>query len=301
MHHFEFEYPFIFSLLLLILCIYKCPYSIKTLFFPHLQLFTKFTHFLNREKLLYSLIFALLITALASPISYDSKLSNHRKGRDLVFALDTSGSMGESGYNKEERSTSKFNVLKEVIDDFITHRFDDNVGVSVFGSFAFGSVPLTYDMKSVAFLLDFLEVGIAGENTAIGDGIMQGIELLKKGSAKSKVIILVTDGYQNSGESSIKNAVEQATKLHIKIYTIGIGKKSQYDSKLLQKIATQSGGETFQATNAQELQSIYKTLDSLEKSPIRSQNYLNKQVLFSYPLAFAMFLLIFLLMKKREL
>ena len=301
LHQFEFEHPYLFILLLFIICIYKCPYVIKTLIFPHLQLFTKFTNFINREKLLYALIFTLLVTALASPISYDSKLSSHRKGRDLIFALDTSGSMGESGYAQEQKSKSKFEVLKSLIENFITHRFDDNVGVSIFGSFAFSSVPLTYDMKAVSFLLNFIEVGIAGENTAIGDGITQAIELLDKGEAKSKVIILVTDGYQNSGDISIKKAVKEAQKRDIKIYTIGIGKKSEYDSLLLEKIAKDTNAKMFEAKDAEALKSVYNTLDSLEKSPIHSQNYLNKQMLFFYPLSLAMFLLIYLLMKKREL
>lgn len=300
LQHFEFEYPYVLFLLLLIICIYKCPRTVKTIIFPHLHLFEKFTSWFNKEKLLYSLIFALLVTALASPITYDSKLSNHRKGRDLVFALDTSGSMGESGYSGETTDKSKFDILKSVIQNFITHRYDDNVGVTIFGSFAFSSVPLTYDMKAVAFLLDFLEVGIAGENTAIGDGISYATELLKKGEAKSRVIILVTDGYQNSGKTSIKEAVKSAKELNIKIYTIGIGKKNDYDANLLKKIASDTSAKMFEAANEDDLKTVYKELDTLESSPIRSQNYLNKHMLFLYPLSFAMLLLLFVLAKKGE-
>ena len=300
LHHFEFEHSYLFLLLLLIICIYKCPHVIRTLIFPHLQLFVKFTNYINREKLLYSFILTLLITALASPISYDSKLSNHRKGRDLIFTLDTSGSMGESGYSAEQKTKSKFELLKGLIKEFITHRFDDNVGVSVFGSFAFSSVPLTYDMQAVSFLLNFLEVGIAGENTAIGDGITEAIALLDKGKAKSKVIILITDGYQNSGGISIRDAVEAAKKRNIKIYTIGIGRKSEYDSKLLEKIAKDTKAQMFGAKDKEALKNVYKILNNLEKSPIHSQNYLNKKILFFYPLSIAILLLIYLLMKKRE-
>lgn len=299
--HFEFEYPYIFFLLLLIFCIYKCPHTIKTLIFPHLHLFTKYTSWFNKEKILYSLIFALLVSALASPINYDAKLQNHRKGRDLVFALDTSGSMGESGYSNEKLNTSKFDILINVIRNFITHRFDDNVGITVFGSYAFSSVPLTYDMKSVSFLLNFLEVGIAGENTAIGDGISYAIKLLQKGRATNKVIILVTDGYQNSGKISIKQAVAQAKKLKIKIYTIGIGKKNSYDVKLLERIASDTSAKMFEAANEKNLQDVYKELNLLEPSRIHSQNYLNKQMLFLYPLSLAILLLLYLLSKKREL
>ncbi|WP_457744349.1 vWA domain-containing protein [Sulfurimonas sp.] len=301
MNNFTFEYPYIFIFLLLIICIYKCPVKIKEIFFPHTHLFTKFSSLIDKEKLLYSLIFALLVTALASPISYDAKLSQNRKGRDVVFVLDASGSMGEIGYSKEQQDASKFTLLKNVIDNFIRHRYDDNVGVVVFGTYAFASVPLTYDMKSVAFLLDFLTVGIAGENTAIGDGLENAVQLLHKGNAKSKVIILVTDGYQNSGIIAIKDAIVEAKKAAIKIYTIGIGKKSGFDANLLQKIATDTKAKMFIATDDKELKAVYKELDSLEPSKIRSKHYLNKHMLFTYPLSFAILLLLYLLNKRRIL
>ncbi len=298
MNNFEFEYPYIFLLLFLILCIYKCPATIKKIIFPHTELFGHFTSIINREKLLYSLIFALLVTALASPISYDAKLSANRNGRDLVFALDTSGSMGESGYSSEQQDSSKLTVLKNIITAFIHKRYDDNVGVTVFGSFAFSSVPLTYDMHSVAFLLQFLDVGIAGENTAIGDGIANALELLKHGDAKHKVIILITDGYQNSGRTSVKDAVMQAKNLKVKIYTIGLGNQKEFDSKLLKKISHETGGTMFQAANADELTQVYATLNKLEPSPIRSQHFLNRHMFYLFPLTFAMLLLLYLLSKR---
>lgn len=301
MGHFEFEYPYAFILLLLIICIYKCPYNLNKIFFPHLHLFSKFSNWLNKEKLLYSLILTLLITALASPISYDSKSSNHRKGRDIVFVLDSSGSMGESGYDKNNPDKSKFEILKSIIKNFITHRFDDNVGVTVFGSYAFSSVPITYDMGAVSFLLDFLDVGMAGENTAIGDGIAFGSKLLKNAHAKNKVMILVTDGYQNSGQTSIKKAVKEAKQLNIKIYTLGISKNNDFDKKLLQKIALETDAKMFQANDAKQLNAVYQELNLLEPSKIHSQNYLNKEMLFTYPLALAILLILYIITRKREL
>jgi len=301
LNSFEFEYPFVFFMLLFIICIYKCPYKIRQIIFPHIHFFTKHTNWINREKILYSLIFTLLVTALASPISYDQKLSQERKGRDLVFAIDTSGSMGESGYSKEQMQQSKFDILKELLRAFISKRYDDNVGVSVYGSFAYASVPLTYDMHSLTFLIDFLEVGIAGENTAIGDGLESAIALLKHGHAKNKVIILMTDGYQNSGHTSIKSAVESAKKLGVRIYTIGIGSQGDYDTKLLAKIAKNTNARSFEAKDAKELADVYTVLDSLEPSKIKSQHYLNKHMLFTYPLALAILLLLFLLSKRRNI
>ena len=299
MYNFEFEYPYAFILLILIICIYKCPLSIKKIIFPHTNLFIQKVHWFNKEKLLYSLILISLITALASPISYNSKYSQQRKGRDLVFAIDTSGSMSEYGYSNTTMQESKFSILQNIIKNFIKKRFDDNVGVVVFGSFAFSPVPITYDMYSLAYMLNLLEVGMAGNSTAIGDGIMQALDLLKKSNAKSKVIILITDGYQNSGRTKIKDAVKLAKKLHVKIYTIGLGKESTYDKKLLQKISTDTDGASFSAKDKEALEDVYKKLNTLEPSSIRSQHYLNKKMLFIWPLALAILLLLYILTKRK--
>ncbi len=300
MQHFEFEYLFPFILLLLIICIYKCPLTIKTIIFPHIHLFNKKTEFFNKDKLLYSVILALLITSLASPISYDSKSSQERKGRNVVFTLDTSGSMDESGYSTQNSQQSKFTILLSLIKTFVTTRFDDNVGVVVFGSYAFSPVPITYDMHSLEYMLDFLEVGMVGDSTAIGDGLARSLEMLERSKAKNRVIILITDGYQNSGSTKITDAVTLAKKLHIKIYTIGLGKTSDYDVKLLQKIAKETNGVAFLAEDAVALKEVYEKLDRLEPSQIRSQNYLNKYMLYYYPLTLAILLLLYLLAKRRS-
>ncbi len=297
--HFEFEYPFAFFLLLLIICIYRCPATIKQVIFPHISLFSLKTSWFNKERLLYSLIFTLLVTALASPITYDSKSSQQRKGRDLILVLDCSGSMGESGYDKKSDQKSKFDVLKELITQFIKDRYDDNVGVSVFGSYAFSSVPLTYDMNAVAYLISFLDVGIAGDNTAIGEGIANATRLLSMGQAKEKVMLLITDGYHNSGAISPKDALSQAVQKNIKIYTIGIGKKGDYDEALLKLIAKNSNAKMFEASDASSLKDVYSEIDSLEPSKIRSQSYINKQLLALYPLLLAAVLLTSLLLKRR--
>lgn len=298
MHNITFEHPLAFLLLSLIICIYKCPLSLKKRIFPHTHLFAHKTSWINKEKLFYSFIILLLTTALASPISYDQETSNKRKGRDLVFVLDTSGSMAESNFDKEQTQLRKFDILKNLLIDFISNRYDDNVGVAVFGSFAFPSVPLTYDMNSIKFLLDFFDVGIAGDSTAIGEGLSSGLRILEKGHAKNKVLILITDGYQNSGSVSVKSAVEKAKKDHVKIYTIGIGNANSFDAKLLQTIASQTNAKMFSAENKSMLEDIYQEINQLEPSKIRSKHYLNKQVLFIYPLALALLLLLYLLRKS---
>ena len=299
MSHFEFQYPLFFLFLFLIICIYRCPASLKKIVFPHINLFTRHISWFNHERILYSFILALIVSAMASPISYDQKVSQERKGRDLVFVIDSSGSMAESGYDAEERGESKFDALKVVLSQFVQERYDDNIGVTVFGTFAFSSVPLTYDMRAVAFLLDYLEVGIAGENTAIGAGIATATRLLAQGDAKNKVMILMSDGHQNSGAISAKDAVSLALQDGVKIYTIGIGKVGSYDKVLLERIAKDAHGKMFEAGDANALRTIYDELNTLEPSKIHSEHYLNRTSYFTYPLMLAGLLLLYLLLKRR--
>lgn len=240
------------------------------------------------------------MTALASPISYEQKSPNHRKGRDLVIAIDTSGSMGESRYDKETPQVRKFDSVLEILNNFILKRYDDNLGVVVFGNFAFASAPLTYDRKSLAFTLKYLDVGLAGDNTAIGDGLMQSVRVLKESKTQNRVIILLSDGYQNSGTFSPADGVKEAQKQKIKIYTIGIGKSSDFDEPLLRKIAKESGGKFFQAADAASMQEVYDAIDSLEPSPLRSEHYLHKTLLFDIPLFVVIFLLSFILLRRMK-
>jgi Ca-activated chloride channel family protein len=298
--YFEFENIYYFLLLPLISCIYLCPITTEKKYFVHLHLFSKFKKFIDKDKLIFSIILISIITALASPITYAQKSPNNRKGRDLVIVLDTSGSMGESGYDNEQIDKRKFDSLKEMLKDFILKRYDDNIGVVVFGTFAYATAPLTYDREALNYVLDFVDVGIAGDNTAIGDGLAQAFRVLKYGDAKKKVILLLSDGYQNSGSLSVKDAVELASKSGVKIYTVGVGKKGEYDKELLDIIAKSSKAKFFTAKDASELKDVYKAIDRLEPSPIRSQHYLHKNLLFDIPLFIAIALLIVILIKRER-
>ena len=144
-------------------------------------------------------------------------------------------------------------------------------------------------------------VAIAGESTAIGDAIMQSIRTLNFGEAKEKVIVLLSDGYHNAGEHSPQQAVEKAKELGIKIYTIGIGKKSDYDVALLQTIAKETNAKSFSASSTDELKKVYTKIEELEPSPIQSENYLNQKLLITFPLliVFAL-LLLWVLYQQRE-
>lgn len=290
--NFEFLYPYALLLLLLLPCFIWCQEKVKSVYFPKEEWLPKRHFFWDNQLLVVMLIYALLVVALASPFSYTAHASFAKKGRDLVLVLDTSGSMGEGGFNEEDKTQTKYDISVALAKDFIAHRYDDNIGLVVFGTFAFSASPLTYDLNALNEMFALMsDVGIAGTSTAIGDALMQGVATLQSGKAKSKVLILLTDGVSNAGKTSPREAVQEAVAKGIKIYTIGMGQKKDYDVELLSKIAKDSNAKSFFCQNAHELQSVYQAIDKLEPSPIRSEGYLNKQALFIYPLLLALLLL----------
>ena len=253
------------------------------------------------EAWLKLLLFILMVLALAEPFVYDARSDQHRKGRDLIIAIDASGSMGQSGFHLKDRFKTKYSITTELSKDFISKRLDDNMGVVVFGTFAYTASPLTYDLESLSHLLEMTNVGLAGESTALGDAIMQSIRTLSFGEAKNKAIILLTDGYHNAGKTSPKEAVKKAKAQGIKIYTIGIGKRSDYDASLLETIAKETDAKSYAAASNEALAKIYKEINQLEPSAIRSENYLNQRILILYPLgAVFILLLLWVLHAKRS-
>jgi len=294
--------PILLSLLLLIPCFIWCKVHSKIFYFYKLNWIKGDSDFLRVELWLKIIIFSLFVISLSKPFIYSSQDSYHKRGRDLVLVLDASGSMAESGFDKFNKFKTKFDITLELTDEFIKNRFDDNIGAVIFGTFAYSASPLTYDLNSLSFLLSMTGVGVAGENTAIGDGIIEAIRVLSYGKAKNRAIILLTDGYHNSGNSSPKNALKEAISKGIKIYTIGIGKNGSYDKNLLLQIAKDSGAKSYSAINKKELESVLDDINSLEPSPIRGENFLNAKQLFIYPLLLAFILLIILIIyKKREI
>ena len=298
--HFIFGSPWFFLLLLLIPCFLWCKQYNRTYYFPKLDWIRKQSPLLSREPWLKILIFSLMVFALAKPFVYDASGNDLKKGRDLVLAIDASGSMAQSGFNSADRFKNKYDTTIALSKAFTKKRFDDNMGVVVFGTFAYTASPLTYDLESLAYLLDMTTVGLAGESTAIGDAVMQSIRTLSFGKAKNKAIILLTDGYHNAGKHSPKEAVEKAKKKGIRIYTIGIGKKSDYDVAMLKTIARQSGGKSYAADSAEALAKVYREIDKLEPSQIRGENYLNQKLLIFLPLIMVFLLLLLWILYQRR-
>ncbi|CAA6814437.1 MAG: BatA (Bacteroides aerotolerance operon) [uncultured Sulfurovum sp.] len=299
--NFTFLYPYAFTLLLLLPCFWWCKQKVKSIYFPKEEWLPKQSFSWDNQFFYTVLIYTLLVFALAAPFTYTSEANSAKKGRDLVLLLDTSGSMAERGFNEQDRTQTKYDISVALAKDFIEKRYDNNVGLVVFGSFAFSASPLTYDLKALNEMFDLMsDVGIAGTSTAIGDALVQGLATLKSGKAKSKVLILLTDGVHNAGKSSPRQAVTLAQEKGVKVYTIGIGKKADYDVTLLNDIAKDSGGKSFFCQNADELEDVYKSIAQLEPSPIRSEQYLNKEELAVYPLLLALGLFGFLIYRDEE-
>lgn len=305
MNYFSFEYPYLILLLIpIIYCLYRCRERLKPIYFVHLHFLSAKKSFYKLEWIIKILIFILLSIALTSPIIIDRVDPQNRNGKDIVLAIDASGSMNSSGFDFESESQtpqrlSRFEIAKLVASEFIQKRVSDNVGVVLYGDFAFIASPITYEKNIIVEMLSYLNQGMAGQNTAIGEAIAMSVRAFKHSKAKTKIIVLLTDGEHNSGEISPKDALVLAKKENIKIYTIGMGNKGEADEALLKKIAEASGGEFFYATNSKELRDIYANIDELESSKIKSRDYLLKDYNYHLFLLMALFLLLYLL--KREM
>jgi len=304
MNYISFEYAYLILLLLpIIYCLYKCKEYIKPKFFVHLHFLSAKRSFLKLEWVIKILIFILLCIALASPIIIDKFNPLNRHGKDIVLAVDASGSMNSSGYDvddevSEGKRLTRFEITKIIAHDFIHKRVSDNVGVVLYGDFAFIASPVTYEKEIVTDMLSYLSQGMAGQNTAIGEAIAMSVRAFKHSIAKTKIIILLTDGEHNSGAISPKDAIKLAKNKNIKIYTIGLGNKGEADEALLTKIALESGGHFYRATSATELKKVYSEIDRLESSKIKSREYMLKDYYYAVFLLLALGLLLFLLFRE---
>lgn len=286
----NFEYLTIFFLLLpIIYCLYKCREVIVKRSFVHLELFVLKRPRFWLQDLLKVLIATLLITALASPVLIDRSNPLNRQGIDIVLSIDSSGSMRASGLS-EQRET-RFETVQRVVRNFISKRLNDNVGIVLFGDYAFIASPVTYEKEVVSQMVSYLQTGMAGDNTAIGEGIEQAIRALSFSKAKTKVIVLLSDGEHNSGRISPKDAVTLAQERGIKIYTIAVG--DDFNPALLQEIAKQTDGKSYAAKNEDELSEVYEDINKMESSKIKSQQFLKKEYLYQYVLLLAFFSLLY--------
>lgn len=309
---FQFAHPMALGLLFLlplyIWALVKSKKKVSKIDFSNISLLNDFKRtykqrFTFLSPLLITLSLILGIIALSRP-QYGNKVTeNLTQGVDIFLSIDTSGSMRALDFKIDGKRVDRMNVVKSVVKDFVSQRPYDRIGMVVFGNTAYTQCPLTTDQKSIATLIDWAEVGMAGENTAIGDGIARSLQGLKNSEAKSKIIILLSDGQNTAGSISPETATQMASKMGIKIYTIAVGQdgyvpypqKTPFgtqiikaniavDKELLKDIATKTGGHFFEATDTEQLKKIYSIIDSMEKTEIKIKEYSNYRELFVYPL-----------------
>ena len=255
------------------------------------------------------LLLAALVIALARPQRVVRMATTDRYGIDIVVALDSSGSMAAEDF----RPRNRFSVAKELIGDFIRRRQDDRIGIVTFGVRAVTRVPITFDRDVAEAILDRADVGENGDGTAIGHAIATCVNRLRTSKSRSRVIILVTDGVNNSGSIDPLVAANLASKYGIKIYTIGVGSegpvplpikrqnpftgeietiyttiRGEIDERSLTTIAHMTNGEFFRATDALALGDVLTRIDALEKTRLTAPKTERIDELYATPLAWGL-------------
>ena len=230
---------------------------------------------------------ALVIVVLARPQSSSSHSDSNTEGIDIVMALDISGSMQAVDFKP-----NRLEAAKKVAINFVSGRPDDNIGLVVFAGESFTQCPMTTDHAVLVNLFNDVHNGMLQDGTAIGMGLATAVSRIKDSKAKSKVIILLTDGVNNTGAIAPEKAAELAQTFGVRVYTIGVGSKGtaqipvqtafgvkmqdievKIDEELLQSVADMTGGKYFRATNNKSLESIYSEIDSMEKTIMEVRSY----------------------------
>lgn len=263
------------------------------------------------------LIWLLLVCAAARPQWLDEPLALPQSGRDMLLAVDISGSMEMPDFSIDGKSLTRLDVVRATARDFIARREGDRIGLILFGSQAYLQTPLTFDRKTVQAMLDDASIGIAGKETAIGDAIGLAIKRLNDAQAHHRVLVLLTDGANTAGAMDPLKAAQLAAQAGLRIYAIGIGAdemridmpgllgsrivnpSQDLDEKALEHIAKVTGGKYFRARDTAGLEAIYEALDALEPATAEDQTFRLIRELYIWPLGAA--LLISALMVLRSI
>ena len=260
------------------------------------------------------LVFSLVVVVLARPQSVDSWQNTSTEGIDIVVALDISTSM-----LAEDLKPNRLEAAKSIASSFVADRHNDNIGLVLFAGESFTQCPLTTDHAVLMNLFGSIQCGMIEDGTAIGLGLANAVSRVKDSQAKSKVIILLTDGTNNRGDIDPLTAAELAKTFGIRVYTIGVGKKGKapypfqtangvvyqnvevnIDEEPLKQIASLTGGVYFRATDNATLAGIYQEIDQLEKTKMQVREYSKRQEEFR-PFALAAFLLLLIEILLRQI
>lgn len=278
---------------------------------PFAKLPRSFKEYLMKFNFVLKLVaIGCLIVALCRPQTYDSKRTTNIEGTDIVLALDISGSMSSKDFKP-----SRFEAAKDVAIKFVNQRENDNLGLVVFAGESLSLMPLTYNRAALINTIQNVEMGDLNDGTAIGDGLASAINRLVSGKAKSKSIILLTDGTNNAGEVPPVTAAQIAKQKGIKVYTIGVGTdgtmqitdpygfstttiETKIDEASLKKIAEETNGKYFRAEDEHMLSKVFAEIDTLEKTSLDVENYTRTDEAF-FPWVLAAFIIYALQMLMR--
>lgn len=259
------------------------------------------------SRWLRTLCWCLLVLAATQPRWLGDTITLPQQGRDLMLAVDLSGSMDITDMQYQNQAINRLDAVKLVLNDFIQKRQGDRLGLILFGDAAYQQTPLTYDLTTVRTMLDESVRGLAGERTAIGEAIGLAIKRLNSYETSNKVLILLSDGANTAGVIQPLEALQLAKAAGVKIYTVGVGAEQMVqesifgrqlvnpsqdlDEALLTQLATETGGRYFRARDLQELAGIYQLLDQLEPVERDQISYRPQQSLLHYPLLLALLLM----------
>lgn len=298
MYSFSFEYPyFLLLILLFVFCSFYCKAKAPSYLIPHLDIFQK----VNKKSslLINSLKYCVIIfsiIALSSPVKINDEIHIKNSGINIILNLDASLSMSERDLDSDHTKT-RFERVKEIIKEFISKREADNIGMVLFGDSVLIASPLSFDKDAQKEMIDYYDVGMAGKNTAIIDSIASSINILKNKMAKSNIIILLSDGEDNSSTIPLDITIKLLKKYDIKVYTIGIG---NFNNSLLSNLATETNAKSYIAYSKEDLSLIYEDINKLEKSELDKNKLILKDYLFFYPLFIAILLLILLIFIRNK-
>ncbi len=265
--------------------------------------------------LLLSVIWCATVLAAARPVWIGEPITLPTTGRDLLLAVDISGSMEIEDMDSGGGLVDRLRVVKDVVGEFVARRKGDRLGLILFGSNAYLQTPLTFDRATVNTMLQEALIGFAGKGTAIGDAIGLAVKRLQDRPESSRVLILLTDGANTAGAVTPLQAAELATTHRVKVYTVGIGAdeilrrslfgvqrinpSADLDEDTLTAIAEKTGGRYFRARNPEDLAAVYRTLDQIEPVEQEAETLRPTQALYYWPLAVAILASFALALKTR--
>ena len=261
----------------------------------------------NKSKaplILLSLVWLLTVVAASQPQWLGDAIDIPTEGREMMIAVDLSGSMQVEDMELNGSTVNRLDMLKVLLGDFIERRTGDRLGLILFGDDAYMQTPMTFDRNTVKQMLDETVLGLVGKKTAIGDAMALAVKRFEQKNESNRVLVLLTDGQNTAGKISPEQALELAVDKKITIYTIGIGAdvmvqrslfgtrrvnpSSDLDEKTLNKIAEQTGGKYFRARDSQSMAQIYQLLDRLEPVEQEQQQMRPLTALFYWPLSLAL-------------